>query len=170
MFPFFVPKHFKMFRWQGFIFRLSGTELHDDRVFDGYDISPLLLGTGKSQRDVVFYEYSDQSAHPITDPPTEIHHVRTAADPPLLYNVNIDPSEKFNITEEHPEVISPHHLHSLCKKIIFCLQGIQVYAGRQTAGINGDGIFTRIVPLRNRDIHQPSGYIRHVQFNMAAGP
>ncbi|MFW5831784.1 MAG: arylsulfatase, partial [Prolixibacteraceae bacterium] len=37
---------------------------------------------------------------------TEIKNTRTVEDPPLLYNVNTDPSEKFNIAEEHPEVIA----------------------------------------------------------------
>ncbi|MBW6535631.1 MAG: sulfatase [Mariniphaga sp.] len=108
--------------------KLSGTELPDDRVFDGFDISPLMFGTGKSERDLVIYyrgaqvyairkgdykahfitqnEYGSQTAHPITNPPTEIKNARTVENPPLLYNVNIDPSEKFNIAEEHPEVIA----------------------------------------------------------------
>jgi arylsulfatase A len=108
--------------------QLSGTELPNNRIYDGYDISPLLLGTGKSERDVVFYyrgeqvyairkgdykahfitqnEYGSQTAHPITDPPTEIKNTAETRDVPLLYNVNIDPSEKFNIAEEHPEVIA----------------------------------------------------------------
>ncbi|MGM0408577.1 MAG: sulfatase-like hydrolase/transferase, partial [Bacteroidota bacterium] len=106
---------------------LSGTELPNDRVYDGFDISPLMFGTGKSERDVVFYyrgvqvyairkgdykahfitqnEYGSQTAHPITNPPTEIKNARTVEDPPLLYNVNIDPSEKLNIAEDHPEII-----------------------------------------------------------------
>ncbi len=32
-----------------------GTKLPNDRVYDGNDISLLLLGTGKSNRDIVFY-------------------------------------------------------------------------------------------------------------------
>jgi arylsulfatase A len=108
--------------------KLSGTELPGDRVYDGYDISPLITGTGKSERDVVFYyrgqkvyairkgsfkahfitqnEYGSQTAHPITDPPLEIKNTPTVHDIPLLYNVNIDPSEKYNIAGEHPEVIA----------------------------------------------------------------
>jgi len=108
--------------------KLSGTELPGDRVYDGYDISPLLFGSGKSPRNVVFYyrgeqvyairkgdykahfitqnEYGSQTAHPITNPPTEIKNTRTVENPPLLYNVNADPSEKFNIAAEHPEVIA----------------------------------------------------------------
>jgi arylsulfatase A-like enzyme len=108
--------------------KLSGTELPNDRIYDGFDISPLLFGTGKSERDVVFYyrgqkvyairkgdykahfitqnEYGSQTAHPITDPPTEILNTPTVHELPLLYNVNIDPSEKYNIAEKHPEVIA----------------------------------------------------------------
>ncbi len=108
--------------------KLSGTELPNDRTYDGYDISPLLFGTGKSPRDVVFYyrgeqvyairkgdfkahfitqnEYGSQTAHPITDTSMEITDDPTIHETPLLYNVNIDPSEKFNIAEEHPEVIA----------------------------------------------------------------
>ncbi len=108
--------------------KLSGTELLKDRVYDGYDVSPLLFGNGKSERDVVFYyrgqkvyairkgdfkahfitqnEYGSQTAHPITNPPTEILNTPMVHETPLLYNVNIDPSEKFNIAEEHPEVIA----------------------------------------------------------------
>ena len=107
--------------------KLSGTELPDDRIYDGFDISPLLFGLGKGQREVVFYyrgeqvyairkgdykahfiiqnEYGSQIAHPITNPPTEAKNTPTVMDPPLLYNVNTDPSEKFNIAEEHPEII-----------------------------------------------------------------
>lgn len=107
---------------------LSGTKLLDDRVYDGYDISPLIFGTGKSERDVVFYyrgqkvyairkgdykahfiiqnEYGTQTAHPVTEPMLEITNSPTVLEEPLLYNVNIDPSEKFNIAEEHPEVIA----------------------------------------------------------------
>ena len=107
--------------------KLSGTELPNDRVYDGYDISPLLFGTGKSPRDIVYYyrgeqvyairkgdykahfitqlEYGSRTAHPITDPEMEIKSSPTVLDQPLLYNLSIDPSEKFNIAGEHPEVI-----------------------------------------------------------------
>jgi arylsulfatase A-like enzyme len=87
-----------------------------------------MFGTGKSERDVVFYyrgqkvyairkgdykahfiiqnEYGTQTAHPVTEPMLEITNSPTVLEEPLLYNVNIDPSEKFNIAEEHPEVIA----------------------------------------------------------------
>jgi arylsulfatase A len=108
--------------------RLSGTELPADRTYDGYDLSSLLLGTGHSERDVIFYyrgqkvyairkgnfkahfitqnEYGSQTAHPVTDPATIITNAPEIHEIPLLYNVSVDPSEKFNIAEQHPEVIA----------------------------------------------------------------
>lgn len=106
---------------------LSGTKLPNDRIYDGYDISPVLMGTGKGERDEVFYyrgqkvyavrkgdykahfiiqnEYGTQTAHPITDPMLEIENSPTILEQPLLYNVNVDPAEKYNIAEEHPEIV-----------------------------------------------------------------
>jgi arylsulfatase A len=107
---------------------LSGTELAADRVYDGYDISPLLMGTGKSERETVFYyrgeqiyairkgdfkahfiiqlEYGNPTAHPITNPSIELKNSATILDQPLLYNVNVDPGERFNIADDHPEIIA----------------------------------------------------------------
>jgi len=51
-------------------------------------------------------EYGSQTAHPVTDPPMEITNSPTVHEIPLLYNLNIDPSEKFNIADEHPEIIA----------------------------------------------------------------
>ncbi len=106
---------------------LSGTPLPEDRIYDGYDISPLLLGTGGGEREVVFYyrgeqvyairkgdykahfitqlEYGSRTAHPITDPEMDILPAPTVLDQPLLYNLSEDPGEKYNIAERHPEII-----------------------------------------------------------------
>lgn len=108
--------------------KLSGTTLPDDRQYDGFDLSPLLYGTGRSEREVVFYyrgqqvyavrkgaykahfitqnEYGSQTAHPITEPPLHILNSPTLHEPPLLFNVNIDPSEKYNVADKHPQVIA----------------------------------------------------------------
>ena len=106
---------------------LSNTLLPQDRPYDGYDISPLIFGTGKSPREVVFYyrgqqiyairngnykthfitqsEYGSNTAHFITEPAIEIKNTPTVLEQPLLYNLNNDPSEKYNISSEHPEII-----------------------------------------------------------------
>lgn len=107
---------------------ISGTELPDDRIYDGYDISGLLKGTGKSERETVFYyrgqrvyairkgdykahfitqlEYGNPTAHPVTRPEVVVENKATVLETPLLYNVNVDPGERFNIAEDHPEIIA----------------------------------------------------------------
>lgn len=108
--------------------QLAEAKLPQDRIYDGYDLSPLLFGTGLGPREVVIYyngtevhairkgefkahfytknEYGYQTAHPITDPPLEIKNQRTPHDPPLLFNVALDPGERYNVAEKHPEVIA----------------------------------------------------------------
>jgi len=93
---------------------LAGANLPNDRVYDGSDISPVIFGTGPDPRDVVFYYRGTQvfairkgayKAHFITQPEYGTD-VKTIQDPPLLYNLNVDPSEKYNIAAKHPEVIA----------------------------------------------------------------
>ncbi|QGY44084.1 sulfatase-like hydrolase/transferase [Maribellus comscasis] len=93
--------------------KLANVQLPSDRVYDGYDIYPVLSGTGKSKRDVIFYYRGTEvfavrkgayKAHFITQPEYGSNE-KTVQDPPLLYNLNVDPSEKYNIAEKHPEVI-----------------------------------------------------------------
>lgn len=107
---------------------LADIELPDDRIYDGIDISQLIKGTGKSSREIVYYyhgeqvfairkgnykahfitqlEYGTNTAHFITNPASEVKIERTVHDLPLLFDLNTDPSEKYNIATEHPEVIT----------------------------------------------------------------
>jgi arylsulfatase A-like enzyme len=110
------------------ISKLTCAELPKDREYDGYDLSPVLFGSGKSPRNTVFYyhgtqvrairmgdfkahfiiqnEYGSQTAHPITSPPLEIPNQKTVLDKPLLFNLATDPGERYNIAENHPEIIA----------------------------------------------------------------
>lgn len=94
--------------------KLANANLPNDRIYDGYDISPVLFGTGKDPRDVVYYyrdtqifaiRKGDYKAHFYTQPEYGSETV-TVQDPPLLYNLNVDPSERYNIAEKHTEIIS----------------------------------------------------------------
>lgn len=107
--------------------RLSGATLPADRTFDGVDLTPVLLGKGKSPRNLVFFyrgtqvyairmgdykahfftqnEYGSQTAHPITNPATPIQSDCQIHEPPLLFNLAEDPAERFNIAEAHPDII-----------------------------------------------------------------
>jgi arylsulfatase A-like enzyme len=93
---------------------LAGVDRPGNRVYDGVDLSPALLGTGASPRgEMIFYRgqkiYAARvgafKAHFITRPSygkgQAVEH-----DPPELYNVETDPSEKYNIAENHAEVIA----------------------------------------------------------------
>jgi len=95
------------------ILTLAGAKVPDDRVVDGLDLSPALFGTGPSPRKTMFYYRGAKlyaarkglyKAHFITKPAygrgKEVRH-----DPPLLYHLGHDPSEKYDISKDHPEVI-----------------------------------------------------------------
>jgi arylsulfatase A-like enzyme len=107
---------------------LAGAKLPQDRIYDGYDLATVLFGKGKGAREVVYYyngaqvyairmgdykahfitknEYGSQTAHPITSPPTEILSQPTVHETPLLYNLSLDPGEKYNVAANHPEIIA----------------------------------------------------------------
>ena len=96
------------------IMKLTGAAMPTDRVYDGFDMSGILFGTGEDQRKVMFY-YSGKElfaarkgafkAH-FTTWPGYAKEKPEKHDPPLLYNVEQDPGEKFDVAKEHPEVIA----------------------------------------------------------------
>ena len=93
--------------------KLTNVNLPNDRIYDGFDITPVMFGTGKDPRDIVYY-YRDTDvfairkgnykAHFFTQPEYGSEKV-TAQDPPLLYNLNVDPSEKNNIAKKYPMLL-----------------------------------------------------------------
>jgi arylsulfatase A len=94
--------------------RLAGTKPPTDRTLDGLDVSPALLGTGPSPRDVMFF-YRGVQLYAVRKGPFKAHFITRTGygaakpekhDPPELYHLGHDPSEKFNVAEKHPEVIA----------------------------------------------------------------
>lgn len=92
---------------------LAGVELPNDRIYDGNDLtSTLLKGKTSPREEMIYYRgqkiYAARKgafkAHFITKPAyspgEEIIH-----ETPLLYNLEIDPSEKYDLAKENPEVI-----------------------------------------------------------------
>ena len=86
---------------------LAGAEVPQDRPVDGKDIMALLEGRAASSHDVFYYFRNDR-----------LHAARDAAwklrirqpDPaqaatPELYDLSIDPYERFNVAEDHPAVV-----------------------------------------------------------------
>jgi arylsulfatase A len=94
---------------------LTGAKPPSDRALDGYDLSPLLLGkTEKSPRDRVFY-WREEELYAVRVGPWKAHYIsegcygvgpkQKVCNPPLLYHLGHDPSEKYNLAELHPEEI-----------------------------------------------------------------
>ncbi len=96
------------------ICKIAGADVPDDREMDGMDLRPALLGKGKSPRDVMYYYRGQQlyavrkgnyKAHFITELAYMRDTKKTHHDPPVLYHLGHDPSEKYNIAKDHPDVI-----------------------------------------------------------------
>lgn len=94
--------------------KLAGVKVPDDRVVDGVDLRPVLTGAGKSPRKTVFY-YRGAELFAVRKGPYKAHFKtrkgygeRNAKqhDPPLLFHLENDPSEKRNIAAGHTDVIA----------------------------------------------------------------
>ncbi|MBE9517547.1 MAG: sulfatase [Bacteroidetes bacterium] len=93
--------------------RLANVELPEDRTYDGYDLFPVLSGTGDSPRDVVYY-YRGTQIYAIRKGAFKAHFITqgeyggpklTVHERPLLFNLTVDPSEKMDIADKHPDVL-----------------------------------------------------------------
>ena len=85
-----------------------------DHIYDGYDLSKVINGTGKSERDVVFY-YRGTRVFAVRKGEFKAHFITKTAygvmdekvlDQPLLFNLDQDPAEKYNLAKQYPEIIS----------------------------------------------------------------
>jgi arylsulfatase A-like enzyme len=92
--------------------KLAGGAVPTDRPIDGLDLAPTLFDGAPSPRQELFYyrgarlmavRKGHYKAHLLTQagygqPKPEAH------DPPLLFDVNADPSERFNLAAQHPQI------------------------------------------------------------------
>ncbi len=93
---------------------LAGGHPPADRELDGYDVSPLFFGTTPSPRKVMFF-YLGETLYAVRSGPYKAHLItenvyhsdsKKEHHPPLLYNLDRDPSERFDIGKEHPDVLA----------------------------------------------------------------
>jgi arylsulfatase A-like enzyme len=94
--------------------RLVGVEPPSDRTLDSFDLSPVLFNNGPSKRRLLFY-YRGYNLMAVRKGPWKAHFMTQAAygqqkpeqhDPPILYHLEHDPSERRNLADKHPEVLA----------------------------------------------------------------
>jgi arylsulfatase A-like enzyme len=94
---------------------LAGTQIPDDRIIDGVDLSPTLFENSDSPRQNMFY-YRAEKLYAIRNGPYKAHFVTQGAyntddgavehDPPLLFHLGHDPSEKYNVAAQYPQILA----------------------------------------------------------------
>jgi arylsulfatase A-like enzyme len=94
--------------------KLAGGDVPNDRPIDGFDLTPVLTGKGKSPRDTMFY-YRGTKLYAVRHGPWKAHFITQIAygkdapvehDPPLLYHLGRDPGEKTDAAKDNAEVIA----------------------------------------------------------------
>lgn len=96
------------------VLAMAGIPLPEDRIYDGMDLGPLLFDEASLPERLFFYYRAGEifacrmgpwKAHFITRGGAGAPEPREAHDPPLLYHLWRDPSERFNRADLNPEVI-----------------------------------------------------------------
>ena len=90
---------------------LSNIKLQKNMIIDGYDLTKTLFEHVKSPRKEMFY-YNGGELFAVRLNDFKLHFKTSdwfkqpkIHDPPLLYNLNIDPSERLNIADKNPKKI-----------------------------------------------------------------
>ena len=93
---------------------LAGVAPPADRPLDGVDLTPVLTGHRQQVRNLVFY-YRGTRLFAVRKGAWKIHFITqssygedepVAHDPPALYQLDHDPSERFDVAADHPDVIA----------------------------------------------------------------
>lgn len=74
---------------------------------------PMLCGEGPSERETMFF-YRGTSIYAVRHGPWKVHFTTQAGygdepheqDPPLLYHLEHDPSEKYDVASDPPEIVA----------------------------------------------------------------
>ena len=94
---------------------LANVPIPNDRIIDGLDLSGTLLRGEPSPREsMLFYRgttlyaarLGDYKAHYVTEGAYGMFGEKEVHDVPLLYNLSQDPSEQYDVAEQHPEVLA----------------------------------------------------------------
>jgi arylsulfatase A-like enzyme len=100
--------------------KLAGVAMPGDRDFDGVDLSPVLL-ENKPGREALLFYYAGPELPAVRRGPWKLHLASNAPataggvtryDRPPLYNLLEDPSENYQVSDSHPDVVR-HLLRSI---------------------------------------------------------
>lgn len=92
---------------------LAGVDLPTDRMIDGRDISRTLIGS-ETAPERTFCFYRGQQLFAVRKGPWKLHLMTQTGygqpkpevhNPPLLFNLDADPGESFNVATNHPAVV-----------------------------------------------------------------
>lgn len=90
---------------------LAGAEIPNDRPIDGQDLTPVWMGKAKSPHTSLIYHWNDKVTA-IRSGSYKLHIRKFVRDsgfiecnPPELYDLEIDPSERFDCAPEHPDIV-----------------------------------------------------------------
>jgi arylsulfatase A len=84
---------------------------------DGVNLLPVLLGKSEAAHETFFF-YRDDQLWAVRKGPWKLHYVTKSAygqDPaqrhetPLLFNLDQDPSEQFDVADKHADVVAAIH-------------------------------------------------------------
>ena len=92
---------------------LAGAQMPSDRPIDGYDLTSVLLKGARSPRDEFFY-YQGEELFAVRKGPFKAHFKTQAIfgqkleshDPPLLFNLRQDPSEKYDVASSNAAILT----------------------------------------------------------------
>lgn len=71
---------------------------------DGHDLAPLLTGrTSTSPTDTFFY-FQDANLQGVREGPWKLRKAN-ATEEPTLFQLDLDPSEQYDVAKDHPEVV-----------------------------------------------------------------
>jgi len=91
---------------------LTGARVPSGRVLDGFDLSAVLRGRGPGPRQDVYY-YRESTLYALRHGRYKAHFFtrseygsdpEVAHDPPLLYDLDQDPGERYDVSSAHPDV------------------------------------------------------------------
>lgn len=94
--------------------KMAGASLPGDRIIDGLDMSAMLLKGAPSPRHSMFY-YRGAKLYAVRKDQWKLHLFTQKGygqpkpdvhEPPLLFNLNNDPGETFNVSTNHPAVVA----------------------------------------------------------------